>query len=260
MDALLFLIIICFLGLCLAETTKYLNNCSEINVNTLFSIDENKGNSYAMYNISKVDNETFYVSKNDFVSTRIDGHFGIIELIKPLDYEKVTLFHYNLTCKYRYDMNIQVRNVIEGSLSFENSTYRAHITSDQVIGSVVIPVVKIKYSDSKPSDIKLNIRQPEFLLSYINPAEYKLQLNKLLTKRSYQFNVTAYLEQYPNKNGTAIFIISVGDNNIPKVCKACENVQSYKIMSAAFGTSTAVLALITVITCCKLSRSNGTKV
>ncbi|CAC5363724.1 FAT1_2_3 [Mytilus coruscus] len=260
MDALLLLILTCSFGLCLTETTKYLNNCSEVNVHTLFTIEENIGNSSVMYNISNVDNDTFYVNKNDFVSTRLDRNFGIIELIKPLDYEKVKLFQYNLTCKYRYSMNIQVRNIIEGSLSFENSTYKAHITSDQIIGSVVIPVVKIKYSDSNPSDIKLDVRQPEFLLSYINPAEYKLQLKKLLTKRLYKFNVTAYLEKFPNKNGTAVFIISVGENYIPKICKACENVQTYKIMSAAFGTSTAVLALITVVTCCKLSRINGTKV
>lgn len=63
------------------------------------------------------------------------------------------------------------------------------------------------------------------------------------------------------------FIIIVGENCIPKICKACEickvceickaceNIQIYKIMSAAFGTSTAIFVLITVITCFHLSRT-----
>lgn len=63
-------------------------------------------------------------------------------------------------------MNILITNVIEGKLLFENSTYVSFIHIDTTVGSVIIPNIRIKYGDANPSDIRLNISQPEFFLSY----------------------------------------------------------------------------------------------
>lgn len=235
------------------DSTKYLDSCIDVGgTNSFFKMDENVPPGYVMYNISNVDKNKFSVHPEEYLETTLDGTFGIISLKKSFDFEKNKIYSYSLTCKYKFDMNILITNVIEGKLLFENSTYVSFIHIDTTVGSVIIPNIRIKYGDANPSDIRLNISQPEFFLSYKSPAIYQLQLKKKIYSaptEPIRFNVTAYLEYFPEKNDTAEFVISVLEKSKPIVCKPCTEGNVYKYLTIAFGISNGITILLVVYWC-----------
>lgn len=235
------------------DPTKYLDSCTDAGgANSFFKMDENVSPGYIMYNISNVDKNTFSVHPEEYLETALDGTFGIISLKKSFDYEKIKIYTYSLICKYKFDMDVIIRNVIEGKLNFENSTYVSFIHIDTTVGSVIIPNIRIKYGDANPSDIRLNFTQPEFFLSYKSPAVYQLQLKKKIysaPKEPLRFNVTAYLEYFPDKTDTAEFVINVLEKNTPIVCKPCTDGNVYKYLTIAFGISNGITILLVMFWC-----------
>ncbi|CAC5363722.1 unnamed protein product [Mytilus coruscus] len=206
-------------------------------------MDENTKVGYVMYNISNIDNSSFYVSHGAPVSTTINNSFGLIRLIESIDYENHTLYTYSLVCKYKYDMSIIVKNIIEGRLSFEKSTYKASTLSIKAVGSVVIPRIRILYTDADPSDIRFNMTQSEFFLSYIRPGIFQLQQRKRLVKSVYKFQLTAYLEGFPDNNDTASIVINVVDNNLSNISGSCKE-DIYIDLTIVFGILTGILLLL----------------
>ncbi|CAG2209216.1 unnamed protein product [Mytilus edulis] len=249
MDYLISLLILyCYgYGESIAETTKYLNSCSDVGgKNSFFTMDENTGVGYVMYNISNIDNSLFYVSPGAPVSTTINNSYGLIRLIESLDYENHTLYSYSLVCKYKYDMSIIVRNIIEGRLSFQKSTYTASTLSIKTVGSVVIPSIRILYTDADPSDIRFNMTESEFFLSYIRPGIFQLQQRKRLVNSVYKFYLTVYLEGFPENNDTASIVINVIDNDLSNVSGSCKEA-IYIDLTIVFAISTGILLLLHAI-------------
>lgn len=246
MDLLISLVILYCFGYSesIAETTKYLDSCSDVGgKNSFFTMDENTEVGYVTYNISNIDNSLFYVSPGAPISTIINNNFGIIKLTESLDYENHTLYTYSLVCKYKYDMSIIVRNIIEGKLSFEKSIYTSSTLSIKTVGSVVIPSIRILYTDADPSDIRFNMTQSEFFLSYIRPGIFQLQQRKRLVNSVYKFHLTVYLKGFPENNDTASIVINVIDNDLSNVSESCKEA-IYIDLTIVFAISTGILLLL----------------
>lgn len=236
--------------------TKYLAKCGDLQgSNTVFRINENVG-EYVLYNISNVGNLTFYINQSKgFIDAKLRDDFGIVKLRKPMDYEISRSYKYTLYCQYKYDMNIIVENIVEDKLSFYNSTYKASISKDVPLGTVVLENIRVKYGDANPNDLEVSVSSSNFFLSYKGVATFQLQVQKMLEVGIYKFTITTSMSKFTDKNGSAEISIEVLDDKIKLIVLDCKDEDIFRNLAISFGCLTGILLCAVLLLMYKIHRT-----
>ncbi|VDI57094.1 Hypothetical predicted protein [Mytilus galloprovincialis] len=182
-------------------STVLLKNCGEFSTSKgqFIIIVENEPVGTILFNVRGIEAGNSFQVVDDtshYIKAERKGSFGIVSLKKELDYEAGP----------KYEVTVNVVNIIEGNLTFSSSMYNVSVKEDVSQYSVILSNIQVSLDD--PGDNGLNHLQFQVEESYLkyfflqldqnqplrNTRLYKLKLQQQLNYSSespYRFTAVA---------------------------------------------------------------------